>query len=279
MSRYPNGQPLRLSTTVKDLTGTLVNAGTLVLTVQKPDGTTQVYSTPTNDSTGAYHQDIPAADLAQNGHYPYKWVSTGTGAGVSVGSYDVFDPFEPAIIALADVKATLNIPAVRTASDAEIQAKIDTVTAVIEDRIGGPIVQRSITERVRVGVGYRSLAVRDRPLVSVTSITDLTTGTALDISDIELDTVAGIVRRKLQLPFWGRGPYYTVVYVAGLGTAVPAAVTEAARIILQHLWQNQRGGQRPMLPTDETGQAPGLGFSIPNRALELLGTWTDEAYM
>ena len=88
MARYPVGQPVRLSATVKDVTGALVNAGALTLTVQKPDASTQAYASPTNDSTGTYHQDVPTADLTSVGHYQYKWVSTGTGAGVSYGSFD-----------------------------------------------------------------------------------------------------------------------------------------------------------------------------------------------
>ena len=63
MARYPLNQPIRLSTTVKDVTGTLVNATTLTLLVKtwNADGTfttTGTYSSPTNDSTGNYHQDI-----------------------------------------------------------------------------------------------------------------------------------------------------------------------------------------------------------------------------
>lgn len=83
MARYALGAPIRLSTTVRDITGTLVNAGALTLTVKKPDLTSQTYASPANDSTGLYHQDIPAADLTQLGPYEYKWVATGTGAGVS----------------------------------------------------------------------------------------------------------------------------------------------------------------------------------------------------
>lgn len=92
MSRYPKGQPIRLSTTVRDVAGVLVNAGTLTLTIVKPDGSSQTYASPTNDGTGTYHQDVAAADLAQLGYYAYEWVATGTGAGVAPGGFDVFDP-------------------------------------------------------------------------------------------------------------------------------------------------------------------------------------------
>ena len=96
MSRFPLGQPVRQSTTVRQLntdgTTTLVNPGTLTLLVKlaNADGTTLTtgtYSSPTNDGTGLYHQDIPVTDLAATGHYQYTWTSTGTGAGVSFGEF------------------------------------------------------------------------------------------------------------------------------------------------------------------------------------------------
>ena len=119
MAQYPLGQPVRESTTVSQLnldgSYTLVNAGTISLTVQAPDGTQIVYSDPVNDGVGLYHQDIPATDLTQAGHYQIAWVSTGTGAGVQPGSFDVYSPFTapPALPPLAgpgDVAARLGRP-------------------------------------------------------------------------------------------------------------------------------------------------------------------------
>ena len=118
MSRFPLGAPIRQSTTVRQLnvdgTTTLVNATTLTLTVQKPDATQQVYSTPSNDDIGKYHQDIPASDLTQAGHYQLIWTATGTGAGVQPSDFDVYDPFEPAVLPRQDAKDMLNIPQAST---------------------------------------------------------------------------------------------------------------------------------------------------------------------
>jgi hypothetical protein len=102
MARYPLNQPIRVSTTVRDVTGALVDAGTLTLVVKLAAGdgtftTTGTYASPVHDSTGTYHQDIPVTDLAALGHYQYTWTSTGTGAGVSFGDFDVFGPFEPSV--------------------------------------------------------------------------------------------------------------------------------------------------------------------------------------
>jgi hypothetical protein len=105
----------------------------------------------------------------------------------------------------------------------------------------------------------------------------------LTISDIEVDTNSGIIRRKLELPFWSRGPYYTVVYTAGWGTALPPAFNLAARIILQHLWEVQQGpSQRPSMGAGGFDAATqsyhnvGLGFAIPNRVVEIMAPYATQ---
>jgi hypothetical protein len=133
MARYPQGQPIRLSTTVRDVNGQLTNAGTLTLTVSKPDGSTQIYSSPTSDGTGLYHQDIAAADINTLGHYGYKWVSTGTGAGVSFSDFEVVDPLEiTGYTTLPELKAALNIPVTDTADDDDLQDAILTASRAVD---------------------------------------------------------------------------------------------------------------------------------------------------
>jgi hypothetical protein len=52
-------------------------------------------------------------------------------------------------------------------------------------------------------------------------------------------------------------------------------ITGAARIILQHLWRTQRAGRRGGVAGGGDDYAvtepiPGIGYAVPNRALELL---------
>lgn len=281
MSRYPLGQPVRLSTTVRDTTGTLVTPTTLTLLVKVAavDGTsttTGTYTSPVQDSTGTYHQDVPATDLTATGHYQYTWTATGSGAGVSYGDFDVFDPFETRVLSLADAKDMLNIPQTSTTNDAELDSWIATIESSLEAMTGGPLVNRQITERVEVTSGYTVLCVRQRPLVSLVSVVSASSGQPLSIVDMtDLDRNAGTIRRSLGLPFIGPYfmwlPIFNVTYTAGWGTAVPAAFNSAARIIIRHLWDTQRGAaSAPMLGGDETAMIPGFGFAIPNRAVELL---------
>jgi hypothetical protein len=280
VSRYPLGQPIRLSTTVRDVTGALVNAGALTLLVKiaQADGTqltTGTYATPTLDSTGNYHQDIPVTDLAATGHYQFAWTATGTGAGVSFGEFDVFDPFEVSVLPLADAKDALNITAAITTSDSEIAAYVATIESCLERYTGGPLVNKTITaERTEMMSGQTVIPVRQRPLVSVTSITSASGG-AIDISaGLDLDANAGLIRRKLGLPFYG--PFFQwlpacyVTYIAGWGVSVPAAFGSAARIILANLWSTQRGPSPQPLMGEEMVTLPGFGFAIPNQAAELL---------
>ena len=285
MSRYPLGAPIRLSTTVRQLnvdgTTTLVTPTTLTMLVKlaQADGTqltTGTYASPANDSTGAYHQDIPVTDLVSIGHYQGTWTATGPGAGVSFFEFDVFDPFETAVLPLADAKDALNIPQSVTGSDAELQSFIATIESNLERATGGPLVNRVITaERAEMMSGQTVILVRQRPLVSVVSITSASGG-AIDISaGLDLDVNAGLIRRKLGLPFYG--PFFQwlpecyVTYVAGWGVSVPAAFNNFARIVTKHLWTSQHGpAARPSMGGEEMVTIPGFGFAVPNMAAELL---------
>ena len=273
--RYPAGQPIRVSTTVRGLDGTLATPTALTLTVQKPDATQQSYSSPVQDSTGNYHQDVPAADLTQNGHYQYAWTATGTGAGVSAGDWDVYDPFEVRVMSLQDAKDMLNIPAANTGSDAEIDSWIASIESGLERFTGGPVISRTIVERAELASAYTALLVRQRPLVSVQSIVSVATGTAVSTSGgLDIDTNAGIIRTKIGWPFYGPfftfGAAVTVTYTAGWGTAVPAAFGSFARIVIQHMWETQRGPVAMPMAGEPSMAVPGFGFAIPNRAAELL---------
>jgi hypothetical protein len=300
MARYPLGAPVRVPTTVRQLnvdgTTTLVTPTTLTLLVKlaAADGTlttTGTYASPTLDSLGTYHQDVPASDLTLLGHYQFTWTSTGPGAGVSFGDFDVFDPFETAVLPLQDAKDQLNIPQATTTWDAEIQSYIATIETSLEGFTGGPVVNRTVTAERAEMMGYQTvIPVRQRPLVSVTSITSAS-GSPIDISGgLKLDTNAGLIRKPLGLPFYG--PFFQwlpevyVTYVAGWGVSVPAAFSTFARIVLQHLWDTQRGPSvRPSMGGQDMVTIPGFAFAIPNRAAELLNgslngmSFRSEAYV
>jgi hypothetical protein len=89
-----------------------------------------------------------------------------------------------------------------------------------------------------------------------------------------VDADAGIVTRKAAFGLWFSGGPWDVVYEAGRAQ-VPANISHAARIILQHIWSTQRSRDARRPPVATAGElelrAAGVAFSVPRRAVELLG--------
>jgi hypothetical protein len=139
---------------------------------------------------------------------------------------------------------------------------------------GGPVVNRVITsERCEFAGWYQMLQVRQRPLVSVTSITTVMSGTVLDISaGLDINPAARTIRKKDGSPFSSDSTAVLVTYVAGWGTSVPPAFNLAARIILAWLWETQHGpAARPSMGgVDLMATVPGFPYAVPNGAAELL---------
>lgn len=253
MPRFPQGADVRLGgidpvtglaapIQTRDATNTLTNASATTVTLHNPAAAVTTYTSPTNDGTGLYHLDIPHADVSTVGHYQWSWDATiGSFHALTVGTFEVFDPFEVTVVPLGDAKAALNIPLSSTADDDELRRMISSVEANLERLTGGPIVNATVTERIDQDNSPWEFRLTRRPVVSVTSITDVTNNTALDVSALDVDPYGAIVRRKDGQQFFTNNGVATVVYTAGWGTGVPAAIAEAALIMVQHLWQTQRG--------------------------------------
>ena len=184
MARYPQGQPVRVSTTVRDSTGALVDAGTLTLVVKlaAADGTwttTGTYTTPAHDATGTYHQDVPVTDLAALGHYRYWWTSTGTGAGVSPpAGFDVYDPGEPTAAEQnyctpEELKARLQITA--AGDDDQVDAAVAAASRAV-DRYCERYFYKVTDTLTYIPGGLYETRVDD--LVSVTTLATDPAGTA-----------------------------------------------------------------------------------------------------
>lgn len=257
------GAVVPLGTQVKDSSGALANAGAMALTITLPDGTTSSVSPVSPASTGIYTYDY---STAQAGRHTVRWVATGVNAGAYTDSFDVREAAPPGILSLADAKRHLNLTA--TTDDDEVRGWIEAVTAGIEG-LCGPVVVRTVTEQHDVRY-TRLLALRQTPVLALTSVEPvLTGGTSYTVGDLVVDSVTGIVRRLNGSSFLGP---LEVTYTAGR-RIVPAAMTAAARIILQHLWRTQQGPGRPQLGTgdfDVSEPIAGWGYAVPNRALQLL---------
>lgn len=267
MAQYSLGAPVRVSVEVR-AAGDLVDPSTLTLVVTAPDGTVETYSSPSTSGTGLWYQDLPAADLPAVGRYRYVWTATGVGAGVQSGAFDVVAAPDRLIITLEDAKQHLNMSS--TANDAEVLAMVAAATQVVE-RLAGAVVPRPVTEVVRQRGGCRSLMLMTRPVLSVTSLTSLRDSSTYDVSALYVDSpLAGIVRRTDGGAI--TGDPWTAVYQAGRAE-IPANVGLATRMLVEHLWETQRGAASlnpPSMSVSNAEATPGIWFAIPNKVRELL---------
>lgn len=257
------GDTWTLRADAKNVNDVLANATTVALTIVRPDGTvdTRTVANPPT-VTGQYvHNYVPAAA----GRYGARWVFT-FADGLTAAYTDAADvrPAEPALImSLADAKAHLNITG--STNDEELRSWLESVTEVIEHKVG-PVVVRTYTERVWGGMLF---ALSHYPVISITSITPVySSGLAVNLADLEINEDGGVVSRSDQIEFSG-GPW-DITYKAGR-PIIPANISHAARVILKHLWETQRGGaRRPTMGGDDGTFDAGFSFSIPRRAVELL---------
>lgn len=166
------------------------------------------------------------------------------------------------VLSLADAKAYLNITA--ATSDSELQTFIDAAEAAIGNRCGS-LAATARTSRV-AGGGADSLMLPTCPVASLSAITP-SEGAAVVLGDLHLNTDSGVVTRNDGTGFAAR--YYDVTYLAGRAS-VPLDLLMAVEELVRHLWDTQRGaGVRPGSQMD----APGAGYALPYRVLELIAAY------
>lgn len=262
------GAVVPLGTTVRDSAGALANAGAMALAITLPDNTTVSVPTVAPTSTGIYAYDYPTA---QAGRHVVRWVATGLNAGAYTDVFDVREASPPMLFSLAGAKAKLDIPSTSTSDDEELREFIEATTQCVEFFVG-PVVQRTVQQVLQ---GDREMWVLNTlPVLAVSAITPLQIWQqGIEVSVLDVDTVTGILRRKDAL--WFFSGEYRVTFTAGR-TAVTPNISLAAKLILQHLWRTNYGAARGLTGIGGgedfavTEQVPGLGYAIPNRALQLL---------
>lgn len=250
-----------------DAARTPMNAATVALTITMPDQSLFMPVVTTPPATpGAYVYDyIPV----QPGRYVYHWQTTNPTL-VLEGSFDAIPTGSAGIISLARAKKILAIDAADDSEDDEIRSVIRAATRAAENERDEVIVRRVIVETKRIHRMSQRFLINQRPVLSLTSVTGIDSGTVwLAPTQCSVDE-NGIVESVTTAPFWGR---LRVEYVAGYAV-MPDAYQEAGGYIVQHIWTNRegstkkprRGGQHP---PDEMPSS--MGYSIPSRARDLLG--------
>lgn len=244
---------------VADAAGTPVTAGTAVLTVTRPDGTTELPTVPPPSSPGQYRVTyVPTVE----GRYLWRAVTTSPNTAYQ----DVFTVRaleSTALLSLAEVKRHLNITS--TTYDEEIRDFIESATEVVEAHVG-PIVPRTYTSRVSGGTD--TLVLPHTQVTEVLSITPTYSAlTAIEVSDISIDSALGDVTRLAGGDF-PRGTY-DVTYTVGR-EHISSNWTQAAKIIVQHNWKTRLGGL-PSEQGEERGYVvTGAGYLVPFKAASLM---------
>ncbi|MFD9192991.1 head-tail connector protein [Streptomyces phaeochromogenes] len=262
------GDNVRLTAECRNAAGVLADASGVTLTITLPDGTTATpaVTNPPLD-TGQYRHDYATA---QAGRHGVRWVFA-TPAAAYTDMFDVRLAVPPLILSLADARSHLRITS--TSDDQQLREWLESITELVE-QFCGPCVRRTVVETHDIPAsGVRALALHRTPVLSlVSAVAVLDGGTDYAAADLDADEATGIVRRL----DGGRmhGPL-RFTYQVGR-SVVPANLSSASRIILQHLWRTQYGASRAASGVgggDDyavTEPIAGFGYAIPNRALQLM---------
>lgn len=261
---YDLGAVVLLTYTARDLTGVAGNATSVSVTITLPD-LTSVSSGVLAGTAGVYAYAYPTT---QAGRHTIRWVATGTNAGAYTDVFEVNPAQSVQLVSLADARNQLRIPAADTSHDAEIADFLRSVTAVVE-RYKLAVVATTRTDTFDGGVP--SVALRRFPVLSVSSVSDF--GTVLPPGSYEVNLRTGVLTRVAQFlpyPFLPGSQSVSVTYVAG-SASTPPDYARAALIILQHMWETMRPAGRAPFSQQSDDYDPRYSYSIPRRALELLG--------
>lgn len=173
------------------------------------------------------------------------------------------------LLTLEEAKAQLAISS--NGNDQEIERYIDGIVPSIENYTGEITEEREVTEDIDL---YRSsrFVLTWAPVQSLTSVQSID-GVDVAVDTLHVTTNTGEVRVIGSVRMSGM---FMVTYQAGYNDA-PANYRQAAVLIVQHLWDTRRGssGTIPgqVIGSEETYD-PRFSYSVPRRALELLGAPT-----
>lgn len=177
------------------------------------------------------------------------------------------------MLTLAEAKLQLNISPSDTTHDVELQAFVDAAIIAVEKYTGLTGDVQAVTDERHQVPHTSKLWLFHKPVQSVTIVERVDGSLAWDVANIDVDVQSGLLRVVAGPLFSG---LLTVDYQAG-HTIVPGNLNLAARIIVQHLWETQRGAmggrdvRSVMDDSFENQFSGGRGYAIPIAALELLG--------
>jgi len=185
-----------------------------------------------------------------------------------------------AIATLAEARAQLQILDTDVSQDTVIQAYLDATVPVIEEKLGKAVDQRTVTEdydlsdpqlAATYSAGFRwtnTLYLRTRPVISLTSVTNVNNGFTWTVGNLRVRSTDGRVRVLSGIGLYG---YLSIVYVVGMNP-VPANYKQAQLITLQDVWESRRGIGNVQSGVMGIGEQINLqSIDLPPKALMLLG--------
>jgi len=203
---------------------------------------------------------------SQAGRHAIRWVATGANAKATTDVFNVRDSSLLPVVSLQELKTHLRMTSATT-DDEKLRQVLDAATAAAEGFTSRALTGQTVTESL--DGGGRSVRLSQPVALSITSVTE--SGNPLVAADYQL-RFGAIIERVWGYALGGWTPGVSniaVVYVAGVSgrdfDAAQAGVLEIAK----HMWETQRGSQSMGAKADDQW-IPGMGFSIPNRAAQLL---------
>jgi len=264
---YASGSEYATIGNTFSVSGTATDPTTVSVVVTDPTGASTTYTyaggTVTRTAAGVYTLDVACPTA---GRWVAVWTGTGTASDVAEVAWHV-ESLAP-IVALTEIKNWLRVTA--TDDDSELEFLALVASDICEDRTGQVWRRRTITAETYDTDGRsEAIQLRSRPVESVTAVT--VSGSA--VTDWLLDGRRGLLYRgsATGLAVWPYGVQNTAVTYVAAPTAgvVPANIRQGYRVLLQHLWETQRGGA---IGGSRTQIDPRTGFTVPLRVLQLWGS-------
>lgn len=259
MGSYDLGDVAALAVTVTNTSGVAADATTVSCVVTLPDLTT-ASSSVTRTGTGSYQTSYTPSQV---GRHQIRWVATGDNASAFTDVFTVRDNTRLPIVGLSELKTHLNITA--TTDDEELRDLLDAATAAAENYCNRALTRRVVTDTLDGGDSAVELSTN--VALSVTSVTE--NGATVSASGYRLDNGCILVRlvNSAVSQWWTGASNIVVTYVVGVTGSDEYAARRGVLEIARHMWKTQRGSMN-IGSNDQWN--PGEGFSIPNRAEQLL---------
>lgn len=185
------------------------------------------------------------------------------------------------IVTVTQAKNQLNIT--DESYDSKLTDFVAAASQMIVNRIG-PVAGSPTVDEWHDGGSTDILLYDEGPVQSITSVTESMGSVVYTLTQITLDSgsvttpfgytvdldLGLLVRRAagVAIPFAAGEANIHITFVAGY-SATPPDITQATLLLVQHMWETQRGPNR----SGGTGSIDQVAFSMPNRVMEILAPY------